>query len=423
MMEDIRNANSEDHRFEEESELGEAHELRRAYRAQLKARHPHLYYKPYEQVEESLDITAELPSERSIQPLGPSQTTKLFNTEKMLDYIHNEIGKLDVPGYSWAIVVNGNLAKSGANGYARGPGPSDSPSREMSAKTKMISGSMAKSICAVAAMQLVEKNKIKLNDKFFPLISSFYPNANVSNVVKQMTIRNLLEHSTGFVHGDKDDMSNLNWLNDHIIGQLESSPTIPNGSSYANVNFFLLARVVESASGQKYIDYVQDKIVKVLNNYPPTTTLTNKEEDSPCLYYRDDEYSVSGNIGDVPPDWQGATGWYASAIDWAKFLAIFRYNKLVSKETKYQMIQFVPGYQDGAFGFSKLGDIKPVGTYLHGGMQNSKNGKGGFYGIMMSFPSTVNAVDAVLLANRKTWQGAGKLISVILREAYLAGLN
>jgi hypothetical protein len=31
-MEDIRNANSEDHHVEEESELGEAHELRRAYR-------------------------------------------------------------------------------------------------------------------------------------------------------------------------------------------------------------------------------------------------------------------------------------------------------------------------------------------------------------------------------------------------------
>ena len=62
-MEDIRNANSEDPNVEGESELEEAHELRRAYRAQLKARHPHLYYKPYEQVEESLDITAELPSE------------------------------------------------------------------------------------------------------------------------------------------------------------------------------------------------------------------------------------------------------------------------------------------------------------------------------------------------------------------------
>jgi hypothetical protein len=85
-MEDLRNANSEDPHVEGKSELVEEHnELRRAYRAQLKARHPHLYYKPYEQVEESLDITAELPSERTIQPLADGFTIKPFDTEKMLD--------------------------------------------------------------------------------------------------------------------------------------------------------------------------------------------------------------------------------------------------------------------------------------------------------------------------------------------------
>lgn len=391
-------------------------ELRRASRPSA-TKYMHLHYKPYKRAKYILDITKGN-LEETVNNIANWITIPQINLEKVLDYIHNEIGKIDVPGYSWAIVKNGLLVEAGGNGWARGP--SDSNPRIMDENTKMVSGSMAKSICAVAIMQLVEKNKINLNDKFYPLVDKFY-NANASAKVKQLTIRNLLEHSTGFVHKAISDMSNLDWLNNYIVEQLESSPDSPNGSSYANANYILLARVVESVSNKNYIDYVQDNIVKVLNNYAPTTILTNKEENNPCLYYESDEYSSSGNIGDIPSDWQGATGWYASAIDWAKFLAVFRYNKLVSKETKEQMIEYRQNYEKGSFGFWKFGDNKPFGTYYHGGAQNSKNCKGGFYGKMISFP---NNIDIVLLTNRKMWKAEeGKRLSIILREAYLAGFG
>lgn len=45
-----------------------------------------------------------------------------------------------------------------------------------------------------------------------------------------MGVRNLLEHSTGFEHASIYDMSNLTLLDDHVVEQLESSPTTPESN-------------------------------------------------------------------------------------------------------------------------------------------------------------------------------------------------
>ena len=121
--------------------------------------------------------------------------------------------------------------------------------------------------------------------------------------------------------------------------------------------------------------------------------MTNQVGDSPCLYYKLGEFSDGAAWGDFNTTAIGAYGWYASAIHWAKFLAYFRYDKVLSNSTRYQMLNDPQKY----FGFRKWFGQRRGTYYGHGGDFYKSGGKG-FRGGMMGFP---DYVDAVLLVNNK----------------------
>lgn len=104
-------------------------------------------------------------------------------------------------------------------------------------------GSMSKSYTALCIMQLVEKGLVKLEDD----LSLYLPDYKFE---KPVTILALLNQTTGFdthakVHNVKQKKS---------YGKYE----------YANVNYDLLGKIIEAASGKTYEDYIQQNVFEPL---------------------------------------------------------------------------------------------------------------------------------------------------------------
>ncbi len=100
-------------------------------------------------------------------------------------------------------------------------------------------GSMSKSYTAACIMQLVEKGLVNLNDD----ISLYLPDYKFQ---KPVTVLTLLNHTSGF-----DTHAKL-----HNVKQKASY----GHYEYANVNYDLLGKIVEAASGQSYDDYIKQNL-------------------------------------------------------------------------------------------------------------------------------------------------------------------
>ncbi|GIU70939.1 MAG: serine hydrolase [Candidatus Nitrosocaldaceae archaeon] len=297
-----------------------------------------------------------------------------FDVNKMVDSIIDTIDNYDVAGYSYAIVRYGKLLDAAGVGYARTR--SEQNSEPMSPYTRMVSASLAKPVCAISIMKLIEEGKIQLDDKAYNFIKDKYPN--VHDTVKNITIYQLLTHTSGLNGPAK--LSGFDAV-------LKNAVMPTQNSDYHNANYWFLAFVVEGVTGQGYIDYARRNIL-----IPMTISeMNNKVDTKPCLYYKQGELFDGVSWGDFNTTAIGAYGWYASAIDWAKFLAYFRYNKVLDKNIRYLMLNDDKRF----FGFQKwFGEDR--GTYYGHGGDFYKNGYKGFRGGIMSFP---DEIDAVLLIN------------------------
>ena len=181
------------------------------------------------------------------------------------------------PGAALAVTKDGRLV------YARGFGLADRKTREPVEPTSLFRiASISKPVTAVAVLQLVERGKLKLDDKIFSILKHepFLPEgAKVDPRLDQITILHLLRHTAGF---DKDASLDPMFRSvqfagllgveppakpDHIIRVMRGRPLdFDPGQRYAYSNFgyCLLGRAVEAVTGQAYEAYVRDHVLAPL---------------------------------------------------------------------------------------------------------------------------------------------------------------
>jgi CubicO group peptidase (beta-lactamase class C family) len=172
-----------------------------------------------------------------------------LSTEEVLDqYLNDTIKKLGVPGMSVAISHKGELIYSQVFGD------------DITEETRFYIGSTSKTFTALAVMQLVEQGKIDLDQS----VSTYLEDFTVSN---EITVRNLLHHLSGMT--EHDYISNLPpqaEFSDLIEDMNAMSLTYEPGEQFAyfNPNYSLLGAIIESVSGQSYIQYLEENIIKPL---------------------------------------------------------------------------------------------------------------------------------------------------------------
>ena len=135
--------------------------------------------------------------------------------------------------------------------------------------TKFSLGSMNKMFTAIAALQLIEKGKLKFDDKLIEFVdNSWLPKGNSDSI----TIRQLLTHTSGLGNFFNDEFNQSNkevYRNlaayKPLISQSELLFTPGSRNRYSNSGMLMLGLVVEKVSGESYYDYVQKHIYNKAN--------------------------------------------------------------------------------------------------------------------------------------------------------------
>ncbi|MGC3966905.1 MAG: serine hydrolase domain-containing protein [Pirellulales bacterium] len=160
-------------------------------------------------------------------------------------------------GAQLAVVRAGQVLCDAAIGWAR-PETSDAVAVPMSAETLMLWLSSSKPVAAVAIMQLLEQDRLTLDDSVARYVPEFGANGK-----EGVTIRHLLTHVGGFRFIDIGDAATP-W--DEIIRRLCIAPLERNwvpgerAGYHPYTSWYVLGEIVRRVSGLSYSEYVRERI-------------------------------------------------------------------------------------------------------------------------------------------------------------------
>ena len=199
-------------------------------------------------------------SDTFTQVAAPSSvvTARYADARAHAHKVGNELLARGIPGLAMAVAVDGRVV------FAEGFGYADLEQRVAAwPATKFRIGSISKPLTAVALMQLVEQRKIELDAPVQKYVPSF-PDKGT-----RITPRLLAGHLAGIRHY-KDDEFLIAKHYDSIVEGLKifkDDPLVaPPGTkySYSTYGYNLLSAVIESASGETFLDYMQRHVFDAL---------------------------------------------------------------------------------------------------------------------------------------------------------------
>jgi len=294
--------------------------------------------------------------------------------------------------------------------------------------------SMTKAITCVSIMQLVDAGKIELDDplsKYIPAFSDqvvldqFNPQDSSFTTVpveKEVTIRNLMTHTSGIVYGsfnpgklmavyEQYDMNvgftHDEWSTEEWIDRLAEVPLAhqPGARFSYGLNMDVLGRIIEITSGQSLDEYFKENIFEPIgmndsyfylpkDKYDRLTPVMVKVQDT---YRSLDELGMSSTVNYplVAPRnfFAGGAGLSSTAMDYTMFIQTLVEGggeilsaEMIDMMTTDQLPMVINDYEhypkssDGSFclGFTLYQDKdskrspKSPGTYEWGGYFNTK---------------------------------------------------
>ncbi len=218
--------------------------------------------------------------------------------------------------------------------------------------------SISKSFTATSIMQLVEANKLSLDDDFSKLVGFKVRNPKFPETV--ITLRMILSHtssvndSQGYFTLDViNPAKNPNWAkcyNDYEPGK---------GYAYCNLNFNMTGAVIEKVSGERFDQYVKHHILDPLGLYggycvdsldkTRFATLYEYNKDSAkfiaatAAYNPRSEEIKNHILGETTPIFSPTGGMKISATDLAKYMIMhsrhgkYKGGRIISKSSSIQM--------------------------------------------------------------------------------------
>jgi CubicO group peptidase (beta-lactamase class C family) len=185
-------------------------------------------------------------------------------------------------------------------------------------------GSNTKQFTAVAMLQLVEKNKLQLEDTLGKFIAGApYP-------VGRITIRQLLSHTSGLTEKYGGVVWNI--LRGKSIDKPAMIDIVPGSKwEYNNTNFFALGLIIEKITGRQYGDYIRENIFK-----PAGMTHSYMEEPKTVIKNRVHGYAREKNMNIRVTDITNAGaagGIQSTAEDMLKWTKALQANMLLKPET------------------------------------------------------------------------------------------
>jgi len=251
--------------------------------------------------------------------------------------LNKVVGNKMVMGVAAAYSIDGKIIEHAVAGYA-----DKDTGRQLAIDTKMRMGSIAKTMTALAVMQLIEQEKLDLDAPIQKYISD-YP----KHEKTQITIRHLLSHTSG-ISGYKDGReSNTTTeyatLYDALSLFKDRDLLFEPGTqySYTTYGYTVLGAIMEHVTGQTFEAYMHEHI---FDKAGMTNTGVKKFgevlENESKLYTRNNgkgkaKPAKENNLSNRIP----AGGFYTTIGDMLKFGEAVINNTLVKKETLKEMRQ------------------------------------------------------------------------------------
>jgi N-acyl-D-amino-acid deacylase len=313
-----------------------------------------------------------------------------------------------VPGGALAVTRHGRLV------YSRGFGHADTEKQlPVQPDALFRIASVSKPLTAVAVLRLVDAGKLRLDDpvlKHVRLKPHLEAGTEPDPRWGKVTVRHCLQHTGGWDRDRKGGFDPIG-IPHRIAAALGTKPPVPPEDvvrymmgrpldfdpgtrfAYSNLGYLLLGRVVESASGEGYEDYVRQEVLAPLGITRPRLGRAMPEDrfKDEVRYY--DASRGTGRClyppraGERVPFPDGAAnfeayeahgGWVASAADLVRFAAAFD-NPKRCKVLSEAAIKTMWARPTGRAGFGANGEprkayygcgwsVRPVGS---GGAANT----------------------------------------------------
>ena len=272
-----------------------------------------------------------------------------FNGSKFIEKEAKDfLQQWNLAGITMSIVKDGKLV------FAHGYGYSDVEAKQpVNPGSLFRIASVSKLITAVAIMKLVEKKVITLDSKVFG------PNAILKDPVfksvadkriYKITVRHLLAHAGGWslAYGDPafNSLVVLEKTGENGAATMDSYCRFVASrklhfdpgtrSSYSNMGYMFLGKVIEAVSGKKYEDFVVDDVLKpqgILDMHIGRSYLADRRPNEVKYYEAEDSPMIPAFDGSgrmVPKPYGGnpiellssAGGWISSSIELAKLMVL-----------------------------------------------------------------------------------------------------
>jgi CubicO group peptidase (beta-lactamase class C family) len=194
----------------------------------------------------------------------PARRQKLASAFADIDRVMEDFTRREhVPGATWGIVIDGELAHLGVTGVRNLAG------REpVDGDTVFRIASMTKSVTALAILSLRDQGRLSLDDPaemYVPELRTLtYPTTDAPRV----TVRHLLSHAQGFPEDNPWGDQQLAASEEAFTAMLRAGVPFSNvpgvAYEYSNYGFAILGRIVSRVSGVPYGAYVQAEILAPL---------------------------------------------------------------------------------------------------------------------------------------------------------------
>ena len=253
----------------------------------------------------------------------PQRRAKLASAFGEVDRLFAEfITRNHVPGAAWGIVIDGELAHSGAAGF-----------RDVAAKAPVEANrtvfriaSMTKSFTAMAILKLRDEGKLSLDEpaeKYVPEMKGLrYPTSDSPRI----TIRHLMSHGEGFPEDNAWADRHLHDTHDAFAKRLIDGVPFSNAPGlayeYSNLGFAILGRIITKASGRPYNEYMQANIFAPLRMTSTTLEPRSVPRDRLAQGYRweDGQWTLEDQL---PDGAFGAMGGLLTSIpDLARYVGV-----------------------------------------------------------------------------------------------------
>lgn len=268
-----------------------------------------------------------------------------------------------IPGAAVAVVQKGKVVRM--KGYGVATLEFNVP---VTTETVFEIGSVSKQMTAAGIMLLVQDGKVSLDEK----ISRYLPNT--PEAWSSVTVRHLLTHTSGvksYTSLGGFALSERMTIDD-FIKKLSPHPlefTPGERNIYSNSGFNLLAYIIETQSGKKYMDFMRERIF-----IPLGMTKTGDRDPQFVIPLRANGYEwrrdrYTGRDGNLT-DLMGAGSIVSTISDMTKWEAALRGEKLLNAQSKKEIwTQFT--FNDGKLSPYGLGwrisDVRGNKLIAHSG--------------------------------------------------------